>query len=218
MKPTANPRKYSKPDDLCMGVDNILRTLFGKPARATRSSPAKSLAEPDLTRAERKTAANIMRVNHAGEIAAQALYQGQTLLSRDKALQTKLQHAANEECDHLQWCADRIAELDSHTSYLNPFWYAGSFVIGAAAGWVGDKWSLGFVAETEQQVVAHLEKQLAELPKNDLKSAEILRQMQVDEAHHRDDAIKSGAATLPAWIKKLMSLTSSVMVKTAYWI
>jgi ubiquinone biosynthesis monooxygenase Coq7 len=218
MKATTNPRQYSRLDDLCMSLDQMLRSLSGSPMLSARPSPAKDIAEPELSEAERKQSANIMRVNHAGEVAAQALYQGQRLMSRNHALQAKLQKAALEEEDHLNWCASRIAELDSHTSYLNPFWYAGSFVIGAAAGFVGDSWSLGFVAETEHQVVQHLEKQLHELPKKDQKSAEILRQMQLDEAHHRDDALSSGASVLPTWIKKLMGFSASIMVKTAYWI
>ena len=218
MKPKTNPRNYTRLDDICLGIDQMLRTLAGNATPTARPSPAKVLPEPVLTEAERKQAANIMRVNHAGEVAAQALYQGQRLMSRDYALQAKLQNAALEEEDHLNWCALRIAELDSHTSYLNPIWYAGSFVIGMAAGFVGDSWSLGFVAETEHQVVQHLEKQLHELPDNDQKSAEILRQMQLDEAHHRDDALTSGAAVLPSWIKQLMGLSASIMVKTAYWI
>lgn len=218
MKPNTNPRAYTRLDELCLGLDQMLRTLAGNATITARPSPAKDLSEPDLTEAERKQSANIMRVNHAGEVAAQALYQGQRLMSHNKSLQAKLQNAALEEEDHLNWCAIRINELGSHTSYLNPFWYAGSFVIGMAAGFVGDSWSLGFVAETEQQVVEHLEKQLHDLPKNDQKSSEVLRQMQLDEAHHRDDAITSGAAILPLWIKKLMGLSASVMVKTAYWI
>jgi ubiquinone biosynthesis monooxygenase Coq7 len=218
MKPPANPRNYSRPDELCMGVDQMLRTLLGAAPAPTRPYPAQSLAEPELTLSERNHAASLMRINHAGEVAAQALYQGQRIMSRDVSLQAKLQHAALEEGEHLYWCAKRVAELDSHTSYLNPFWYAGSFFIGMAAGAVGDKWSLGFVAETERQVVEHLENQLSEFPKKDDKSAEILRQMQIDEAHHRDDAITAGAAVLPIWIKKLMGLSAKLMVKTAYWI
>jgi 3-demethoxyubiquinol 3-hydroxylase len=218
MKPQTNPRNYTRLDDICLGIDQMLRTLAGGATISARPSPAKAMPEPELTEAERTLSANIMRVNHAGEVAAQALYQGQRLMSRDYALQAKLQNAALEEEDHLNWCVARINELDSHTSYLNPFWYAGSFVIGLAAGFVGDNWSLGFVAETEHQVVQHLENQLHALPENDQKSAEILRQMQLDEAHHRDDALTSGAAILPAWIKKLMSLSAGIMVKTAYWI
>jgi ubiquinone biosynthesis monooxygenase Coq7 len=218
MKPQTNPRHYSRLDNLCMSIDQMLQSLSGSPTLTARPSPAKDIPEPALTEAECKQSANIMRVNHAGEVAAQALYEGQRLMSRNHVLQAKLQNAALEEEDHLNWCATRIAELNSHTSYLNPFWYAGSFVIGAAAGFAGDSWSLGFVAETEHQVVQHLEKQLHELPEKDQKSAEILRQMQLDEARHRDDALTSGASVLPLWIKKLMGLSASIMVKTAYWI
>ncbi|MES2217458.1 MAG: 2-polyprenyl-3-methyl-6-methoxy-1,4-benzoquinone monooxygenase [Pseudomonadota bacterium] len=218
MKTPSTPRTYSRQDDLCLGIDQMMRTVFGKPAATTRPYPAKGLVEPTLTATERKHAASLMRVNHAGEVAAQALYQGQRLMSQNQDLQAKLQNAAIEEGEHLQWCATRVTELDSHTSYLNPVWYAGSLLIGMAAGLVGDNWSLGFVAETEQQVVKHLENQLRELPQNDQKSAEVLRQMQLDEAQHRDDAISSGAVILPGWIKKLMGLSAAVMVKTAYWI
>jgi 3-demethoxyubiquinol 3-hydroxylase len=217
MKTSSNVREYSRQDEFCISIDHALRALFGMPTIAHREYPAASLPEPQLSESERKQAAGLMRVNHAGEMAAQALYHGQGLMSRDQSLQNKLQNAALEEGDHLNWCAQRLTELGSHTSYLNPFWYAGSFMIGIAAGCVGDQWSLGFVAETERQVVEHLESQLQKLPASDERSAAILRQMQIDEAQHRDDALKSGAAILPLWIKNLMKLSASVMVKTAYW-
>jgi ubiquinone biosynthesis monooxygenase Coq7 len=217
MKTSSNAREYTRVDDICVSIDHVLRALFGMPTTTDRAYPAKDLAESTLTVQELKQSAGIMRVNHAGEIAAQALYHGQGLMSRDQALQSKLQAAAIEEGDHLYWCKTRISELGSHTSYLNPFWYAGSFMIGLAAGFVGDQWSLGFVAETERQVVEHLESQLEKLPPGDDKSAAILKQMQHDEAVHRDEALKSGAALLPVWIKNLMKLSASIMVKTAYW-
>jgi ubiquinone biosynthesis monooxygenase Coq7 len=210
-------RHYSPLDQLCLTVDQALRAFTGKVATSGRTNPAASLPEPALTPTEAKHAAGLMRVNHAGEVCAQALYHGQALVSRDPLIKAHLQYAAVEEGDHLAWCSTRLLELQSHTSYLNPVFYMGSFAIGMAAGVVGDQWSLGFVAETERQVAAHLEKHLDLLPPNDTKSARILQMMHTDELSHRDDAIKAGAATLPRVIQKLMRLTSRVMVKTAYW-
>ncbi|HVY53342.1 MAG TPA: 2-polyprenyl-3-methyl-6-methoxy-1,4-benzoquinone monooxygenase, partial [Gammaproteobacteria bacterium] len=155
---------------------------------------------------------------HTGEICAQALYHGQSMVSRNPETREKLQQAAIEEGDHLAWCSQRIAELGSHTSYLNPLWYAGSFVIGMAAGIAGDKWSLGFVAETEKQVIQHLKGHLELLPTADTISHKILEQMQEDEAKHREEAISLGATLLPQFIQKLMNFTSKIMVKTTYWI
>ena len=210
-------RHYSKFDVLCMGVDQAIRAISGKGCTGTqRPYPAINESEPVLSEEERKRSAGLMRINHAGEVSAQALYHGQGLASRDLAIQSQMQQAAFEEGDHLIWCSTRLEELGSHTSYLNAFWYMGSFVIGLTAGLVGDKWSLGFVAETERQVVQHLEEHLDLLPEQDVKSAKILQQMQIDEASHRDQAINAGAATLPGVIKKLMRMMSKVMVKSAY--
>jgi ubiquinone biosynthesis monooxygenase Coq7 len=159
-----------------------------------------------------------MRINHAGEVAAQGLYHGQALVSRSDTLQQKFEAAAIEEGDHLAWCSERLSALDSHRSWLTPLWYGGSFLIGALAGIAGDKLSLGFLAETETQVMTHLEKHLATLPAEDQKSLAILQQMHEDEKEHRDAAITAGARELPASIKKLMRGISAFMVKTAYWI
>jgi ubiquinone biosynthesis monooxygenase Coq7 len=159
-----------------------------------------------------------MRVNHAGEISAQALYQGQALTAKLPDVRDKMEQAAEEEFDHLNWCQSRLSELDSHTSVLNPAWYAGSFVIGALAGAAGDKWSLGFVAETEHQVVRHLDEHLEKLPAQDARSRAILERMKYDEAQHATVALQSGGAKLPFVVKKLMQLTSKVMTRTAYWI
>jgi len=152
-----------------------------------------------------------MRVNHVGEVCAQALYQGQALTSRSPAVRDKMNKAANEEIDHLNWCYQRIQELDSHTSHLNPFWYLGSFTLGVGAGLAGDKWSLGFLAETEKQVVEHLESHLARLPIEDTVSRAIVEQMAADEAQHAAMAMENGAAELPQSIKKLMKLTANLM-------
>lgn len=211
------PRTLTPLDRLCLNIDQALRSVFGT-AQSTRSSPGDKIPESLLSPEERKHTAGLMRVNHAGEVCAQALYQGQGLTSRREDVKEKMQQASKEENDHLAWCALRLSELGSHTSYLNPLWYAGSFTIGLTAGLIGDRWSLGFLAETENQVVKHLQSQLNLLPAQDNKSAAILQQMQQDEAHHRDDAKNAGGADLPQPIKLLMSCASKIMVKTAYWI
>ncbi len=211
-------RQYSSLDQACLEFDKIIRTLSGKNNSSERDYPAENISHPYLSDKQKKHSAALMRINHAGEVCAQALYHAQAISSHDKKLKEKMQQAALEENDHLAWCNQRLIELNSHTSYLNPFWYAGSFAIGLAAGCAGDKWSLGFVAETEQQVVKHLEKHLNHLPKNDERSFHILQQMKKDEAAHRDHAIQSGAAVLPNFIKKIMKITSAVMVKISYWV
>lgn len=159
-----------------------------------------------------------MRVNHAGEVAAQGLYQGQALTAKLNNIREKMQHAADEEIDHLVWCQQRLQELDSHTSYLHPLWYLGSFTIGAVAGLAGDKWSLGFVAETENQVSEHLASHQRKLPNDDLKSKAIITQMREDEIQHAKMAVSAGAADLPRGIKWLMTITAKVMTATAYWV
>ena len=159
-----------------------------------------------------------MRVNHAGEVAAQALYQGQAVTARQDSVRAAMEKAALEENDHLAWCAQRIHELSGHPSYLNPAWYAGSFAIGVLAGLAGDAWGLGFVVETEHQVVRHLDNHLRQLPESDLKSRAILEQMRQDESHHATVALESGGNELPDEIRILMSLASQVMIRTAYWI
>lgn len=211
-------RQYSKLDQLCLGFDSALRSVFGNPVTTNRKYPAAGVAEPTLTPEQTKHAAALMRINHAGEVCAQALYHGQGIVSKRPDVRDKMEQAAIEEGDHLAWCSQRIHELSSHTSYLNPLWYMGSFAIGITAGLIGDKWSLGFLAETENQVVKHLQNHMTLLPAEDQKSYQILQQMEEDEARHRDDAQDAGAAELPSFIKKLMGFTSKIMVKTAYWV
>lgn len=210
-------RHYTVFDKICLHVDQALRAIWAQPKTSERIYPGLNESENDLTPETRRHAAGLMRINHAGEVCAQALYHGQGLVSERPDVKEKMQQAAREEGDHLTWCQTRLTELDSHPSYLNPIWYVGSFAIGVTAGIIGDKWSLGFLAETENQVVAHLEKHMQQLPENDKRSYKILLQMQQDEAHHRDEAIESGAAELPRWIKQWMQLASKIMVKTAYF-
>lgn len=211
-------RIFSIVDKMCLGADQMLRALWGHAKTTARHYPAEHIPDAPLSSEQRKQCAALMRINHAGEVCAQALYHGQGVATRNKALCQHMQQAAIEEGDHLVWCSKRLSELGSHTSYLNPFWYIGSFAIGLTAGMMGDRWSLGFVAETESQVVKHLKKHLTLLPQQDQRSYQVLQQMQVDEAMHREDAIATGAAPLPNGIKKLMSLASKVMVKVAYYI
>ena len=211
-------RTYTPFDQLLGGLDQALRTVFGSPPEAQRPSPAAALPEADLDAGQRELAARLMRINHAGEICAQALYQGQAVTAQMPNVRDKMEQAAEEENDHLAWTAERIHELGAHTSYLNPLWYAGSFTIGAAAGLVGDKWSLGFVAETERQVVKHLDGHLERLVSADEKSRAILNQMREDEGRHATVAIEAGAAPLPEPIRQIMRLMSKVMTTTAYFI
>lgn len=156
-----------------------------------------------------------MRVNHSGEVCAQALYQSQALTTRSDTVRQTMQNAANEENDHLNWCEERLYELDSHKSYLNPLWYCGSFMIGTFFGLIGDRWNLGFLAETERQVVKHLESHLEKLPADDYKSRAIVEQMQKDEANHATRAVQAGAEELPRLVKRAMALTSKIMTTTA---
>ena len=204
-------------DNLIAGFDQALRTVFA-PAQGSRAVPAAQTDDATLSASQRAAAARLMRVNHAGEIAAQALYRGHAVTARTDALRGHMQHAAEEETDHLAWCEQRLEELGSHTSLLNPLWYAGSFAIGALAGLAGDKWSLGFVAETEHQVVKHLEDHLTRLPAEDAQSRAILEQMCKDEAQHATVAVEAGAAELPEVVKKVMALTANVMTRSAYWL
>ncbi len=203
-------------DQLLGGLDQALRTVFGPSPEAQRPSPAAAIPETDLDAAQRELAARLMRINHAGEICAQALYQGQALTAQLPNVRDKMEQAAVEENDHLAWTAERLRELGSHTSCLNPLWYAGSFVIGATAGLAGDKWSLGFVTETERQVVKHLDGHLERLSPSDKKSRVILEQMREDEGRHATVALEAGAAPLPSVIRRLMQITSKVLTTTAY--
>ncbi len=199
-----------------MQLDTGLRTLFGKPSVTERPNPENTIAEGELSASEKELAGRLMRINHSGEVAAQGLYQGQALTAKLPDVREKMERAAEEENDHLDWCKQRINELDTHTSYLNPLWYFGSVAIGAAAGLAGDKWSLGFVAETEHQVVRHLTSHLNQISENDHKSRAILEQMKEDEGHHATAALDAGAAELPVPVKKFMALTSKIMTKAVY--
>jgi ubiquinone biosynthesis monooxygenase Coq7 len=210
-------RRYSPLDHLVMNLDQAVRTLAGNPLVSGRRNPADEREEVELGDAEKTESARLMRVNHAGEVAAQALYQGQALTARLEAVRERMEQAAQEENDHLDWCEERVRQLGEHLSYLNPLWYFGSFAIGAMAGAAGDKWSLGFVAETEKQVFLHLEDHLARLPAKDGKSRAILEQMKTDEARHGAAAKAAGGVELPGPVKQLMRLTSQVMTRTAYW-
>ena len=209
-------RHFSPLDNIIMNIDQGVRTVFGKPDITERSNPADPVSENEMTEAEKKLSIGLMRVNHAGEVAAQALYQGQALTARNTETREQMQRSAQEEFDHLDWCEKRLNDLGGHTSYLNPLWYAGSLSIGAMAGAIGDKWSLGFVVETEKQVGKHLEEHLAKLPENDDKSRAVLEQMDIDEAKHAVKAQNAGAANLPPPVKMLMKLTSKIMTRTAY--
>lgn len=211
-------RSHTILDRLLIEGDRALRTIAAQSPHSERASPASALQTPDLDDNESKHVAGLMRVNHTGEVCAQALYQGQALTARLPDVREEMQQAVVEEEDHLAWCQQRLDELDSHTSLLNPLFYAASFGIGALAGIAGDKWSLGFVAETEKQVCKHLENHLQRLPEQDEKSRAILEQMQEDEAKHADNAVAAGGAELPAPIRLGMTLVSKVMTKTTYHI
>ena len=206
-------------DTLLCGIDSALRTIVVPEQRSsTRANPAHNLNESSLSTKEKQHVAGLMRVNHAGEVAAQALYQGQALTAKLTTIKEQMTNAATEEVEHLAWCEQRLRELDSHPSILNPLWYSGSLMIGALAGLAGDKWSLGFVAETERQVTRHLEKHLQDLPLHDIKTQAILSKMQDDEIHHAEIANAAGAAELPFVIKRLMQCVSKVMTQSSYYI
>ncbi len=211
-------RHYSPLDRFLIHADTALRTVAGKPQATHRAYPADALDECPLNTSESRHVAGLMRVNHSGEVSAQALYQGQSITARNEAVREKLQQAALEENDHLVWTENRLKELGERTSLLNPLWYAGSFAIGAFAGALGDKWNLGFLAETEHQVVRHLDEHLGKIPECDQRSRAILEQMKVDEARHATTALDHGGSELPTPVKKLMQLMSRVMTRSAYWI
>lgn len=211
-------RKISTLDQAVGRVDNGFRLLFGPAPSADRPNPATQATEAGLSPVARDLAGRLMRVNHAGEVCAQALYQGQALAARNPRVRSKLERAAQEENDHLAWTAQRVNELGARTSYLNPVWYAGSFALGAIAGLAGDRWSLGFLAETERQVVEHLDRHLARLPPEDGKSAAIVAQMREDERQHATAAERAGAAELPEPVKRLMRLAASIMTTGSHWL
>lgn len=211
-------RIYSPIDRLIIGVDQAVRTVFGQPQVTERPNPASGVADTELSAEDQDRVARLMRINHTGEVCAQALYQGQALTAKLPDVRSRLERAALEENDHLAWCDRRLNELGNHKSLLNPFWYAGSFAIGALAGIAGDKWSLGFVVETERQVESHLEDHLSQLPAQDIKSRAILEQMKHDEMDHANLALAAGGAELPGPVKLAMKLTSKLMTKTVYWV
>ena len=204
-------------DRLITGFDKGLRTVFA-PAHAARTTPGEAASDAVLDEQQRREAAALMRVNHTGEVCAQALYQGQALTAREAPARDALEQAAREETEHLAWTEQRIAELGGAKSVLNPLFYAGSFAIGAVSGLLGDRWNLGFLAETEQQVVKHLEGHLQRLPANDEKSRAIVQQMRDDESRHATTALAHGGAELPAPVKAAMKLSSKVMTETSYWL
>ncbi|MHB8428648.1 MAG: 2-polyprenyl-3-methyl-6-methoxy-1,4-benzoquinone monooxygenase [Acidiferrobacterales bacterium] len=213
-------RRYSSLDRLVHGLDQALHTVLGPgPVSGQgQASPATGIAEHELDLSERLLAGRLMRVDHAGEIAAQALYLGQAISARLPGVKEKMEEAAREENNHLRWTEERVRELGTHTSYLAPLWYVGSFTIGALAGAAGDRWSLGFVAETEHQVVAHIDSHLSRLPPADDRSRAILEQMRADESRHATVAMEAGAAELPGPVKQLMTAMSQIMTRTAFWI
>lgn len=213
-----NKRELSPVDRFLAGANNALRTVAAPAGRPARPNPADTVDDLDLTSREKSHAAGLMRVNHAGEIAAQALYQGHASVARDRDTERQMQRAADEEFDHLAWCEQRLQELGEAPSKLAPIWYAGAFMIGATSGILGDKWSLGFIAETERQVCEHLDSHLEGLPAEDVRSRAIVETMREEEQEHGENAINAGAAELPGPVKKLMQLTAKVMTRTAYWV
>jgi len=202
-------------DRLIAGFDSALRTVAGVHS-AHRASPAGAIPEAELSPAQREHAAALMRVNHVGEVCAQALYQGQALTARDSSVRASLEQAAREEEDHLAWSAGRIDELGGRPSLLNPLWYAGSLALGMAAGALGDRWNLAFVAETERQVEEHLGGHLGQLARTDARTRGVIEAMRADEARHRETAIALGAAELPLPVKRAMRALAKVMTSVAY--
>ena len=214
--PESSDRDIGRLDRLVIAFDRALRGAARVEPGPTSRSPAGDIADDALDDHERRHSAGLMRVNHAGEVAAQALYQGQSLVARDLETRESMEQAAREENDHLVWCRARLRELGSAPSLLDPLWYAGSLAIGAAAGLAGDRWSLGFVVETERQVVAHLDDHLSRLPDGDHRSRALLRRMRADEQHHATRARAAGGAPLPPVVQRAMRAASRVMTRTAY--
>lgn len=203
-------------DQLLVQIDHAIKTVAGSAPPPERMSPATTSDEQDLSDTDKRHAAGLMRVNHSGEICAQALYQGQALTAKMPDIREEMETAAKEEIDHLAWCEERIKQLDSRPSMLNPLWYTLSFGIGAGAGLISDKLSLGFVAATEEQVCNHLESHLEKLPEKDKKSRAVVEQMLIDEAKHSHQALEAGGFPFPAPIKKLMTAVSKAMTETSY--
>lgn len=210
-------RDFSSVDQAVIRLDSLLKSALG-PHRAKRRYPAEGIAETIHDPQTRQHIAGLVRVNHAGEICAQALYHGQAVTARFNGVRESMAQAAQEEVDHLAWCAQRLDELNDHPSVLDPLWYAGSFVIGAIAGLAGDRNSLGFVAETERQVVEHLQSHLDQLPQQDARTRAIIKQMMEDEAHHGGQALQQGGVLPPGPIKRLMKATAKLMTGSSRWI
>ena len=211
-------RTYTTTDVFFLLADDALTTLFGRPRTTGRENPGATVDEGQLSTFEKAQSARLMRVNHSGEVCAQALYRSQALTARSDDLKKRMVQAAREENDHLRWCEDRIETLGGKKSLLNPIWYAGSFALGVVAGLIGDRWNLGFLAETEHQVEKHLEGHLDRLPESDARSRAVVRQMKEDELSHATSALRAGAAELPDPIKNWMRLASRVMTKTSHWL
>ena len=211
-------RHYGTIDQLIIRFDQYLTKHKAAEKTAGRVSPADAVPDTTLNAEDRHHVEGLLRVNHAGEVSAQALYQGQSLTARNPMVRQTMRQSAEEEIDHLDWCKKRLDELGGHTSYLNPAWYLGSFSIGTLVGLAGDKWSLGFVAETERQVVEHLQDHIQQLPEKDMKSHVILQQMIEDEARHGFLAMNVGGTELPVVVKSVMRFCSRMMTRTAYWI
>ncbi|BAP41917.1 2-polyprenyl-3-methyl-6-methoxy-1,4-benzoquinone monooxygenase [Pseudomonas sp. 21LCFQ02] len=212
----ATERHYSVLDKLLLQADSAMRTLLPSSGHSSRPSPAIVRPEHKMDETETRHIAGLMRINHTGEVCAQALYQGQALTAKLPEVRKAMEHAAEEEIDHLVWCEQRIHQLGSHTSVLNPLFYGLSFSIGAAAGLISDRMSLGFVAATEDQVCKHLDEHLEQIPNEDEKSRAILEQMRIDEAHHAETALDAGGFRFPTPVKFGMSLVAKVMTKTTY--
>ena len=211
-------RQLTTLDQLLVGADRALRTLTGNTQPALRISPAREQAECSLTAEEKKLSCGLMRVNHTGEVCAQALYQGQALTAKLPMVRAEMERAADQEIDHLAWCEERVRQLDGHLSVLNPLWYGMSFALGAAAGLVSDKVSLGFVSAIEDQVCEHLEEHLQTLPVHDEKSRAVVAQMLEDEAHHSHAALTAGGVRFPLPVKKAMTLVSRLMTRSSRYI
>ncbi|MEX0615264.1 MAG: 2-polyprenyl-3-methyl-6-methoxy-1,4-benzoquinone monooxygenase [Methylophaga sp.] len=211
-------RQINFADKCVFELDKALTTIWGKPQGSGRENPAAKFPEAALSDIQRRQNAALMRVNHAGEVSAQALYQGQALTAKLPDVRQAMQQAAVEENDHLIWCQQRLTALNGHRSVLNPVWYTGSFLLGALAGKAGDKWSLGFVAETEKQVEAHLNTHLGQLNSEDAASEAVLRQMHTDEIHHGQQAMQAGGVPLPLPVQTLMAVVSKVMTRSSYWL
>jgi ubiquinone biosynthesis monooxygenase Coq7 len=205
------------PDRVVVALDNALRTLFA-PAQAVGPVPGQALPEGPAQDRDRRLSASLMRVNHSGEVSAQALYQGQIAVARDGKVKALLQRAAREELEHLAWTSHRLDDLGGRKSVFNPLWYAGSFALGAVSGLLGDRWNLGFLAETERQVESHLQSHLDRLPADDERSRAIVAQMKNDEAGHAVAARREGAEELQRPIKLAMKLAAKVMTGTSRWL